>query len=91
MAKRSNDEADIEREKAYRRGYAYGIQAMMSVIVDKPSKAERQSFEVLVCRHTDTVVAGRRRYSCAARRTATMFSLGAVQVVSARAVVPPRA
>ena len=29
MAKRSNDEADIEREKAYRRGYAYGIQAMM--------------------------------------------------------------
>ena len=31
MAKRSNDEADIEREKAYRRGYAYGIQAMMSV------------------------------------------------------------
>lgn len=46
MAKRSNDEADIEREKAYRRGYAYGIQAMMSVIVDKLSKAERQSFEV---------------------------------------------
>ena len=31
MAKRSNDEADIEREKAYRRGYAYGIRAMMSV------------------------------------------------------------
>jgi hypothetical protein len=48
MAKRSNDEADIEREKAYRRGYAYGIQAMMSVIVDKLSKAEQQSFEVWV-------------------------------------------
>ena len=46
MAKRSNDEADIEREKAYRRGYVYGIQAMMSVIVDKLSKAERQRFEV---------------------------------------------
>jgi hypothetical protein len=45
MAKRSN-EADIEREKAYRRGYAYGVQAMMSVIVDKLSKAEQQSFEV---------------------------------------------
>jgi hypothetical protein len=46
MAKRSNDEADIEREKAYRRGYAYGIQAMMSVIADKLSKAEQQRFEV---------------------------------------------
>ena len=33
MAKRSNDEAGIEREKAYRRGYAYGIQAMMSVFM----------------------------------------------------------
>ena len=46
MAKRSNDEADIERETAYRRGYAYGIQAMMSAIVHKLSVAERQSFEV---------------------------------------------
>ena len=27
MAKRSNEEADIEREKAYRRGYAYGIRS----------------------------------------------------------------
>ena len=48
MAKRSHDEADIEREKAYRRGYAYGIQTMMSVIVDKLSRAEQQSFKVWV-------------------------------------------
>jgi hypothetical protein len=48
MAKRSNDEADIEREKAYRRGYAYGIQAMMSVIAHKLSVAEQQNFEAWV-------------------------------------------
>ena len=45
MAKRSNDEADMECEKAYRRGYAYGIRAMMLAIVGKLSHAERQSFE----------------------------------------------
>ena len=41
MAKRSNDEADMECEKAYRRGYAYGIRAMMLAIVGKLSHAER--------------------------------------------------
>ena len=46
MTKRSDHESDAACEKAYRRGYAYGVQAMMSTIVDKLSKAERQSFEV---------------------------------------------
>ena len=45
MAKRSDDQIDAECEKAYRRGYAYGLQAMMSAIGDKLSDAERQSFE----------------------------------------------
>jgi NAD(P)H-flavin reductase len=45
MARRSNDEADMEREKAFRRGYVCGIQAMMSAVIDKLSKTERQDFE----------------------------------------------
>jgi hypothetical protein len=46
MAKLPDHETNAESEKAYRRGYVYGVQAMMSAIVDKLSKAERQSFEV---------------------------------------------
>ena len=45
MGKSRNDETDVEREKAYRRGYVFGVQTMMSAIVDKISKAERQKFE----------------------------------------------
>jgi len=46
MAKLPDHETNAESEKAYRRGYVYGVQAMMSAIVDKLSKAERQSLEV---------------------------------------------
>jgi hypothetical protein len=46
MAKLPDHETNAESEKAYRRGYAYGVQAMMSAIVDKLSGAERQNFEV---------------------------------------------
>ena len=46
MSKSSDDETAVEHEKAYRRGYAYGIEAMMSAIVHKLSVAEQQSFEV---------------------------------------------
>lgn len=45
LFKRSDDEIDAECEKAFRRGYVCGIQAMMSAIVDKLSKPERQDFE----------------------------------------------
>ena len=37
---------DAEREKAYRKGYVHGVQAMMSTIVDKLTYAERNQLEV---------------------------------------------
>jgi hypothetical protein len=46
MRNLSDHKTDAEREPAYRRGYAHGVQAMMSAIVDKLSDAERQRFEV---------------------------------------------
>jgi hypothetical protein len=38
-------EADDDCEKAFRRGYTCGFQAMMLAIVNKLSDAERQSYE----------------------------------------------
>lgn len=72
MTQRSDHETDAACEKAYRRGYAYGVQTMMSAIVDKLSKAERQSFEVWFCRRSDTVVTGHRQLS--PTRTATLVT-----------------
>ena len=46
MTKRhSEDETEVEREMAFRRGYVDGFQAMMSAIVDRLPKAERQDLE----------------------------------------------
>lgn len=70
MTQRSDHETDAACEKAYRRGYAYGVQTMMSAIVDKLSKAERQSFEAWFCRRSDTVVTG--HWQLSPTRTATL-------------------
>ena len=46
MVKCSDHGIDAESEKAYRRGYVYGVQVMLSAILDKLSEAERQNLEV---------------------------------------------
>ena len=46
MVKRSDHGIDAESEKAYRRGYVYGVQVMLSAILDKLSETERQNLEV---------------------------------------------
>ena len=45
MAKFAENKTAIECERAYRRGYAYGVQVTMSAIVHKLSAAERENFE----------------------------------------------
>ena len=45
MTRRRLDESEVEREMAFRRGYVDGVQVMISAIVDRLSKAERQDFK----------------------------------------------
>ncbi len=46
MPRLSHRDPDNEEcEQAYRRGYAYGVQAMMSAFAAKLSEDDRESFE----------------------------------------------